>query len=329
MKVYDILSEDGRIVKGVNTTVDVGPEEIKKQAAKFGNTVDRDGRPPTLSKKVKGASTNVLYNLGLTEGIMLKFQRGEDFDTLHIKPKGKNRVELRGKPGYERGNYDAQDKLHQVLDNLGKAANFAELMNGETVTINPKHPDGDRAKKTAQDILSTESNDIVRKYATQKNRPLKGQNYDLPMPPRLADAALSAMPELEKYVIYNKKYGIIGVTLSSGEELENLQRLINQRMGWKTVDVDGQAGPATENAFIDLLYLIAYMEGEDVDPAYMENFADGKKKGKSRPGRVKRSGASCNGSVTSLRKRAKAASGEKARMYHWCANMKSGRKKKS
>ena len=59
-----------------------------------------------------------------------------------------------------------------------------------------------------------------------------------------------------------------------------------------------------------------------------ENFADGKKKGKSRPGRVKKSGASCNGSVTALRKRAKNASGEKAKMYHWCANMKSGRKKK-
>ena len=58
-----------------------------------------------------------------------------------------------------------------------------------------------------------------------------------------------------------------------------------------------------------------------------ENFADGKKKGKSRPGRVKRSGASCNGSVTALRKRAKNASGEKAKMYHWCANMKSGKKK--
>ena len=212
MKVYDILSEDGRIVQGVNTTVDVGPNEIKTQAAKFGNTVDKDGVPPTLSKKVKGKSTNVLYNLGLTEGVMLKFQRGKDFDTLHIKPKGKNRVELRGKPGYERGNYDAQDKLHQVLDNLGKAANFAELMNGETVSINPNHPDGERANKTAQDILST------------------------------------------------------------------------------------------------------------------ENFADGKKKGKSRPGRVKRAGASCNGSVTALRKRAKNASGEKAKMYHWCAHMKSGRK---
>jgi hypothetical protein len=59
-----------------------------------------------------------------------------------------------------------------------------------------------------------------------------------------------------------------------------------------------------------------------------ENFADGKIKGKSRPGRVKRSGASCNGSVTDLRKRAKATSGEKAKMYHWCANMKSGKQKK-
>jgi predicted GNAT family acetyltransferase len=58
-----------------------------------------------------------------------------------------------------------------------------------------------------------------------------------------------------------------------------------------------------------------------------ENFADGKVKGKSRPGRVKRAGASCNGSVTDLRKRAKNASGERAKMYHWCANMKSGRKK--
>ena len=58
-----------------------------------------------------------------------------------------------------------------------------------------------------------------------------------------------------------------------------------------------------------------------------ENFADGKVKGKSRPGRVKRAGASCNGSVTDLRRRAKAASGERARMYHWCANMKSGRNK--
>jgi|TARA_R100000027_G_scaffold60997_1_gene52009 hypothetical protein len=61
---------------------------------------------------------------------------------------------------------------------------------------------------------------------------------------------------------------------------------------------------------------------------FKENFADKKVKGKSRPGRVKRAGASCKGSVTSLRAKAKKYSGEKGKMYHWCANMKSGRKKK-
>ena len=59
-----------------------------------------------------------------------------------------------------------------------------------------------------------------------------------------------------------------------------------------------------------------------------ENFKDGKVKGKSRPGRVKKAGASCKGSVTSLRAKAKKYSGERGKMYHWCANMKGGKKKK-
>lgn len=58
-----------------------------------------------------------------------------------------------------------------------------------------------------------------------------------------------------------------------------------------------------------------------------ENFKDGKKKGKSRPGRVKKAGASCKGSVSSLRAKAKKYGGEKGKMYHWCANMKGGKKK--
>ena len=73
---------------------------------------------------------------------------------------------------------------------------------------------------------------------------------------------------------------------------------------------------------------IAQKLGAEWGGSVMENFADGKVKGKSRPGRVKRSGASCNGSVTDLRRKAKNASGERAKMYHWCANMKSGRSKK-
>ena len=67
----------------------------------------------------------------------------------------------------------------------------------------------------------------------------------------------------------------------------------------------------------------AFWKKQDVS----ENFADGRVKGKSRPGRVKRAGASCKGSVTSLRQKAKNSGGERAKMYHWCANMKSGRKK--
>ena len=35
----------GKVVPGVNTTIDVGPDEIKKQAKKFGNAVDKDGLP--------------------------------------------------------------------------------------------------------------------------------------------------------------------------------------------------------------------------------------------------------------------------------------------
>lgn len=67
-------------------------------------------------------------------------------------------------------------------------------------------------------------------------------------------------------------------------------------------------------------------------PAYVpaevnENFADGRVKGKSRPGRVKRAGASCDGSVSSLRAKARKYGGERGKMYHWCANMKGGKKK--
>lgn len=44
MRLYEFGT--GKIVPGVNTTADVGVDEIKKQAKKFGNNVDRDGNPP-------------------------------------------------------------------------------------------------------------------------------------------------------------------------------------------------------------------------------------------------------------------------------------------
>jgi hypothetical protein len=56
-----------------------------------------------------------------------------------------------------------------------------------------------------------------------------------------------------------------------------------------------------------------------------ENFNDGKKPG--RKGLAKRSGVNCKQSVSKLRKIASNSSGERQRMAHWCANMKSGRNK--
>jgi hypothetical protein len=56
-----------------------------------------------------------------------------------------------------------------------------------------------------------------------------------------------------------------------------------------------------------------------------ENFADGKNPG--RKGLAKRSGVNTKASVSSLRNTAKHSSGEKQRMAHWLANMKSGRAK--
>lgn len=56
-----------------------------------------------------------------------------------------------------------------------------------------------------------------------------------------------------------------------------------------------------------------------------ENFADGKKPG--RKGLAKRSGVDCKQSVSKLRSIASHSTGERQRMAHWCANMKSGRNK--
>lgn len=79
MRFKEISEGVGRITPQ-NQTADVGPNEIKTQAKKFGNTVDKDGFPPTLSKKTKGKSTNVLYNLGLSESEKSVSEIAKDVD---------------------------------------------------------------------------------------------------------------------------------------------------------------------------------------------------------------------------------------------------------
>jgi pyrimidine deaminase RibD-like protein len=110
----------------------------------------------------------------------------------------------------------------------------------------------------------------------------------------------------------------------SGESCEDLiaeYGIKHVYCGYKDPTQEGDDSIETRNAKLKQLCK------QLADTFLKENFADGRVKGKSRPGRVKRSGASCSGSVTDLRSKAKRASGERARMYHWCANMKSGKKK--
>lgn len=66
MKISDILECGvGRVVKGVNTTQDVGPGEIRTQAAKFGFDVTNDGVPPNISTTIKKRKKNITESIGL------------------------------------------------------------------------------------------------------------------------------------------------------------------------------------------------------------------------------------------------------------------------
>lgn len=86
----------------------------------------------------------------LSESYKMQLERADDMYILHIlDTKTKQRTEVRGSKGYESGNYDSNDRLHKLLDVIGRSVNVSELMNGEVVTINPKHPDAARANKHA------------------------------------------------------------------------------------------------------------------------------------------------------------------------------------
>lgn len=61
MLIRDIINEDGCIVKGINTTVDVKPGETERQARKFFGS---NGKPKPLGVK---SNAHTLYNMGLTK----------------------------------------------------------------------------------------------------------------------------------------------------------------------------------------------------------------------------------------------------------------------
>ena len=473
MKIKSI-TEYGRIVKGVNTTADVSPNEISKQAKKFGNTVDKDGRPPTLSKKVKGSKTNVLFNLGLTEskeiggsteiyvdmdGVLADFftewgklmkvdnwwnikdehniddalQKIRDTDNfwldLPLTSNAKNLLDLikqvKGSyiilssplPGDKnsephkrewikknlsffppkevlirhdketfatqqdgtpniliddygvniqkweaKGGVGFKHKDHKFERTAGAIKQHMEQPVEESTIV--EHPAAIAAALAAGVAIK----ELVKKYGFKAvkqvidNLKKQKQNTKKPVndhgnyvddiisavkrkrtPDEIARAlkmnlpmALKNAKAMIRHTSNDFKEGRI-----SRQEFDKIMQYVRvnfKRKTGKDLPMDDfikvtekwsakykkSINCSNPKGFSQKAHCAGRKKNEDIE----ENFADGKKKGKSRPGRVKRAGASCKGSVTSLRKRAKNASGERAKMYHWCANMKSGRKKK-
>ena len=123
---------------------------------------------------------------------------------------------------------------------------------------------------------------------------------------------------------------------NAGMEREIKMHKVLERLAqmWWNNDED----PAVERKLADMGWDIGEDEGSDTPSVYVvmtgddngnsytswpiEQLENDVVEATSSPGRVKRAGASCKGSATELRAKAKKYSGEKGKMYHWCANMK-------
>ena len=238
--------------------------------------------------------------------------------------------------------YDAVRKSMGIGQTVGEESailkkNDSDLMNGDVVSINPH---GTSAKVAADKAYNENVTDGKVKYAKPQFDAEWEEAERYPEFVKIGKAAWIELANKGKAVTIKSAKGINNTDAADADSFRSLDKDKQARAlaqlksgnvempivavypdGWKEL-IGGntrltamlaQDGKATVWVF--------RVPDEILD----ENFADGKVKGKSRPGRVKRAGASCKGSVTDLRKRAKVG-GERGKMYHWCANMKSGKK---
>ena len=122
----------------------------------------------------------VNYFKHMSEGYKLQLERDPNMYVLHILDieTGK-RTEVRGKSDYETTGYDADDKLHQLLDKIGKSANISELINGEVVTINPKHPDATKANAATDVAFNEETGaEMLKIFRTMHHDTARNKEMD-------------------------------------------------------------------------------------------------------------------------------------------------------
>jgi len=336
------LYEDGRIVKGVNTTPDVDVNSISKEAAKFGFKVDKDGRPQNHPSNVKGSKTNVLFNLGMTEGKMLAnpkntFLTKADtaYDFLNI---GTNMANLKSMPSNSNKDepdimiapYAGAKEMKYLMKQLNRIGYKTQDAQGYQDAHYDDEPTGGEAppqmkaqgplgKIKISKLRGVQKERTYKKLAKQLERVLEGDYAPLQIDRK--GRVINGHHRLDALRLVGEEYARVHMI---DDVVENIAETYADDQREKTKRTLAKHDKAMIKVARDS---IKKYEKDKEDKETNENFADGKKKGKSRPGRVKKSGASCNGSVTELRKKAKNASGERAKMYHWCANMKSGKKK--
>jgi Cu/Zn superoxide dismutase len=155
-----------------------------------------------------------------------------------------------------------------------------------------------------------------------KEKDVVGMNPQAKKPYFTPDEADRANNEWINQAQVDQGDGVI-LNGTDGKQYRIMTSYGNQHFEDGEVYLDGVSDPnyIDTEGYPDAAELLYYHSATGHYPEELEE-------AKSSPGRVKRAGASCKGSVSELRRKAKKYSGEKGKMYHWCANMKSGRKKK-
>lgn len=356
MKLREIFENGGRIVKGVNTTVDVGPDEIKTQAAKFGNTVDKDGYPPTHKRRTKGSSTNVLFNLG--EGkdrVSMEDRHPNDRpygpESKPTMPAGTVRIKVSDVYDWYKlgmhisdlkglGKHDFGQGAPETVISFGseeeehKYIKLLQQLGLEILDVDPGKADAPG--------VETDPTYNVESVAEGKFRTNDVEEFK-PGNDALDDMKTKYLPDWEmldhktlqaKYVAqdHREAEAFVRIINRLSEKMDHFcevtQDVAEVTVKTTTFDVKGltildfQIAMVIDKFANDVKIKQVRMTGNF---GMHENFADGKNPG--RKGLAKRSGVNTKASVSSLRKTAKNSSGEKQRMAHWLANMKSGKKK--
>ena len=153
----------------------------------------------------------VNYFKHMNEGWQLQLERDPNMYILHITDtKTGKRTEVRGKPDYETTGYDPNDPLHQLLDKIGKASSISDLMNGDLVGVNPRHPDGSKAMGATAKAFNEETGvEMLKIFRNMHHDTAKNKEMDAFIKShewKLADFTPDMFPSEEEFFDYDDPF---------------------------------------------------------------------------------------------------------------------------